>query len=107
MAGALTILIIIAVFFVAAGTVGRRFSRHCCIVAGPSAADPALARENQSAESVALSLGNRPTGSDGGETIMTDLMIAVGVLLGERSLMLRGRGAGPRGGDRGPKPGDL
>lgn len=38
---------------------------------------------------------------------MTDLMIAVGVLLGERSLMLRGRGAGPRGGDRGPKPGDL
>jgi hypothetical protein len=38
---------------------------------------------------------------------MTDLMIAVGVLLDERSLMLRGGGPGPGGGDRGTKPGDL
>lgn len=37
---------------------------------------------------------------------MTDL-IAVGVLLDERSLMLRGSGPGPRGDDRGPKPGGL
>jgi hypothetical protein len=38
---------------------------------------------------------------------MTDLMIAAGVLPGERGRMLRGKGPGPRGGGRGSKQGDL
>jgi hypothetical protein len=66
-----------------------------------------LARENQSAESLALSRSNRPTGSDGGETIMTDLMIAAGVLLDEHSRLLGSNSPGLRKGDRGSKPGDL
>jgi hypothetical protein len=38
---------------------------------------------------------------------MTDLMIAVGVLLDEHSRLLRSNGPGLREGDRGPQPGDL
>jgi hypothetical protein len=87
------------------------------LVAGHPLLYSAVAWKRQPAQALALNPINRPTDSDGGETVMNDLVAAtillslilllgvtLGVLIDECVRSLRG-GPGHRGGDRGSKSG--